>query len=133
SCYDLRERCAALRVRSQAPDPHPRRHGADRSSRAGHTSYRVGAHGPLEYRNPDLFRPGFNHGAWLQTARQRVARARRHSEPIKHHEKHYGGEVPIWVLTEVLDFADVSRLFSGLRVADQFAVAEALNVQIDLS
>lgn len=98
-----------------------------------HTSYRVGRPGPLAYCNPDIFRPEFNHRDWLTIAGKRVGRARRHSEPIKHHEARYGGEVPIWVLMEVLDFADVSKMFSGLRVADQFAIAEALNIGIDLS
>lgn len=98
-----------------------------------HTSYRVGERGPLEYRNAHLFRPSFDHSGWLATARRRIVRAKRHSEPIKHHEAHYDGEVPIWVLTEVLDFADVSMLFSGLRAHDQWLIAEALGVRIDLS
>lgn len=98
-----------------------------------HTSYQLGRPGPLAYREPELFRPDFDHGDWLKTAGRRVARARRHSEPIKHHEAYYGGDMPIWVLMEVLDFADVSKMFSGLRAADQFAVAEAFNVRVDLS
>lgn len=98
-----------------------------------HTSYRIGEHGPLDYRDASLFRPNFDHSGWMATARRRIARAKRHSEPIKHHEARYGGDLPIWVLTEVLDFADVSKLFSGLRTQEQWQIAETLGVRIDLS
>lgn len=96
-----------------------------------HVSYLLGAQGPLAYRDAAMFRPTFDHFGWLATARTRVDRARRHSEPIRHHEAKYRGELPIWVLTEVLDFADVSRLYDGLFARDQWAVAEQLGVTID--
>lgn len=94
-------------------------------------SYRIGSLGPLSYRDAAVFRPTFDHSAWLATARIRTDRARRHSEPIRHHEANYNGELPIWVLTEVLDFADVSKLYSGLLAKDQWAIAERLGVTID--
>ena len=96
-----------------------------------HVSYFVGNLGPLSYRDRTLFRPNFNHAAWLATARTRATRARRHSEPIRHHEAKYDGELPIWVLTEVLDFADVSKLYDGLFSRDQWTIAEQLGVNID--
>jgi len=73
-----------------------------------------------------MFRPTFDHGEWLSTARTRTNRARRHSEPIRHHEANYDGELPIWVLMEVLDFSDISKLYDGLFAKDQWAIAERL-------
>ncbi len=60
-----------------------------------HVSYRIGSIGPLAYRDTSIFRPTFDHDIWLATARLRAARARRHSEPIRHHEAKYNGELPI--------------------------------------
>lgn len=94
-------------------------------------SYVLGAQGPLAYRSPDTFRPSFDHAGWLAIARMRADRARRHSVPIRHHEAKYRGELPIWVLTEVLDFADVSRLYDGLFAREQWAVADRLGVAIN--
>lgn len=96
-----------------------------------HMSYRIGSVGPLAYRDAAIFRPSFDHDGWMVTARARADRARRHSEPIRHHESKYNGELPIWVLTEVLDFADLSRLYDGLLSKDQWAVAERLGVVIN--
>lgn len=96
-----------------------------------HLSYLIGENGPLAYRDATMFRPSFNHSDWLVTARKRADRARRHSEPIRHHEAKYDSELPIWVLTDVLDFVDVSKLYEGLLVKDQWAIAERLGVTVD--
>src|SRR5699024_1650562 len=39
----------------------------------------------------------------------------------------------LWVVAESMDFSDISRLYSGLRGADQQQVAENLNLKIDFS
>lgn len=96
-----------------------------------HLSYLIGSIGPLAYRDAVTFRPTFDHAAWIATARVRVGRARRHSEPIRHHETKYNRELPIWVLAEVLDFADSSRLYDGLFAKEQWAIAEWLGIVID--
>ena len=95
-----------------------------------HVSYQLGSHGPLAYRDPAVFRPTFDHRNWLATANSRMERARRHSDPIRHYKANYNGQLPIWVLAEVLDFADVSKLYEGLFAKDQWAIAERLGVSI---
>jgi abortive infection bacteriophage resistance protein len=97
----------------------------------GHLRYLIGSIGSLAYRDATAFRPTFDHGAWLATARVRADRARRHSEPIRHHEAKDNGELPIWVLMEVLDFADISKLYDGVLARDQWTIAEQLGVVID--
>lgn len=94
---------------------------------------RLVANGPLSYKDPNYFRPTFDHASWVNTANKRVNRASRSNEPIKHYQAEYGGQYPFWVLAEVLDFSDVSRLFEGMLAHDQRAIAEDLGIVPDLS
>ena len=88
---------------------------------------------PLAYTVPQRFRPTFNHEQWMRTAMKRIARAGNSNEAIKHYRKKYDHQYPFWVLAEVLDFADVSRLYEGLPASDQRTIAEEMGVVIDLS
>lgn len=94
---------------------------------------RLGLVDPLSYTDPSRFRPTFDHPKWIATAENRIKRASKHNEAVKHYRSEYGGRYPIWVLAEVLDFVDVSRLFEGLPARDQRGIAEALGFAIDLS
>lgn len=87
---------------------------------------RLVASGPLAYKDPRHFRPTFDHAGWVSTANRRVERVSRSNEPIKHYKAQYGGQYPFWVLAEVLDFSDVSRLYEGMLARDQRAIAEGL-------
>lgn len=93
-----------------------------------HVSDHLGSLDGLAYEDPSHFRPSFDHARWLSTARRRADRARKHSEPIRHYEQKYGGRLPIWGLTEVLDFADVSMLYEGLPALPQRRIAEDLGL-----
>lgn len=88
-----------------------------------HLSHHLGQVGPLAHEDASHFRPGFDHATWLTVARRRISRARSHSEPIRHHLNNYQGSVPLWVLTDVLDFADLSKLYEGMTSRDQWAIA----------
>lgn len=88
---------------------------------------------PLFYLNPKNFRAEFEHKGWLQTAQKRVERVGRRNESIQHYRDCYDSRFPFWVLAEVLDFSDVSRLYDGMRVSDQRLIAEGLEIKIDLS
>lgn len=88
---------------------------------------------PLGYMNIARFRPTFDHARWMATTQKRVKRAARSNESIQHYLNEYGGRFPFWVLAEVLDFADVSRLYDGLLVADQRRIAESFGIVAGLS
>lgn len=88
---------------------------------------------PLAYNEPHRFRSNFNHALWIETARRRIDRARGRNESIRHYRDEYGGRHPFWVLAEVLDFSDLSRLFQGLHPQGQRSIAEGLGIVIDLS
>lgn len=87
---------------------------------------------PLGYADPQRFRPTFDHQGWMATLDKRISRVGRNNEAIKHYRDHYAGNYPFWVLAEVLDFADISRLYEGLPASDQRAIAEDLGFVIDL-
>ena len=88
---------------------------------------------PLAYEDSSNFRGGFDHAKWLTTAHSRVTRAGRRNEAIKHYASKYEGCYPFWVLAEVLDFSDVSRLYEGIPPQVQQEVAENLRIDIDYS
>lgn len=88
---------------------------------------------PLAYTQADQFRPGFNHQHWLDTAHKRVARAARNNAAIQHYRDEYNQQYPFWVLAEVLDFSDISRLYEGLSASKQREIAEGLGIRPNLS
>lgn len=85
---------------------------------------------PLAYTNPSNFREDFNHPKWIDTAKRRISRALPHNEAIKHYKREYG-DFPFWVLAEVLDFGDASRLYEGLRDEDQREIADGLGFSLN--
>ncbi|MGP9722914.1 Abi family protein [Corynebacterium sp. AOP40-9SA-29] len=93
----------------------------------------LGELGPMAYQDATHFRPTFDHAAWLQTVNRRINRARHRNDAVKHHDTHYGGQLPIWALSELLDFADVSRLYEGLPAQIQWNIAERLGVHVELA
>jgi abortive infection bacteriophage resistance protein len=94
-------------------------------SQVGH---QLGAIDPLAHTDPTHFRPTFTHPDWRATAQRRVERARGRDEFVDHHYAVYGGKFPIWVLTDVLDFSDLSKLYAGLKSSDQKVIAEWFGV-----
>lgn len=88
---------------------------------------------PLAYKDPNRFRSSFDHAEWLKTAEGRAERAKRHNESIQHYQCEYGGSYPFWVLAEVLDFSDVSRLFQGLPASSQRRISEDFGIRPDLA
>lgn len=88
---------------------------------------------PLAYTDRSKFRQSFDHAEWIRTARKRIERAGKNNEAIKHYRDNYAGRYPFWVLAEVLDFADISRLFEGLSTRDQRVIAEGLGFVVDLN
>lgn len=59
----------------------------------------------------------------------KLERAQRDSrEEFVSHFAKYGGKMPAWVMTEILDFGALSYLFSGLKAADRNEIALNLGV-----
>ncbi|NIL77350.1 Abi family protein [Rhodococcus sp. B10] len=98
-------------------------------SQVGHT---LGSRGPMSHLDGDKFDPLFvgsgEHMDWLATAFGRVRRQRSKDQALKHHFDNYDGRIPIWVLTDVLDFSDLSKLFAGMQEDDRDAIARWFDI-----
>ena len=95
----------------------------------------LGRRDALAHQNPDCLHGNFakkliTHGAdkgktqhqvWLVKYKALLHRARK--EPfVAHHQQHYGA-LPIWAAIEVWDFGLLSKLFAGMKNADQTTIA----------
>ncbi len=96
-------------------------------SRIGHL---LGEIGPLAHTDAANFRPTFDHTAWWRTGMSRITRARGRDEFVDHHYSNYAGRIPIWGLTDILDFSDLSKLYAGMRAADQKTISDWFRVTI---
>lgn len=48
---------------------------------------------------------------------------------VKHHVLKYHGKMPLWALTEIMTFSDLSKYYSCLYISDQEAIASSVNTQ----
>jgi abortive infection bacteriophage resistance protein len=63
---------------------------------------------------------------WL--SRVLGAQARSHEDFIVHFQQKYDGRLPVWVITEIMDFGMMAHLFRGLKAVDRTAIAADLEV-----
>lgn len=63
---------------------------------------------------------------WQQKTREGVAKAK--DEFVKHHRRHYGGKMPIWVATELWEFGQLSKFFAGMQYSDQKYIARRYGI-----
>ncbi len=66
------------------------------------------------------------HEEWL--TKLLGAQARSSEEFIVHFQRKYDGRVPVWVVTEIMDFGSAAHLYRGLKAADRNAIARDLGV-----
>ena len=92
-------------------------------------SHHLGSIDPLAHQDKDKFRPTFKHADWHSLVQKRIARAKAHSRFVQHHFENREGQIPIWALVEILDFADVSKLYAGMLSEDQRIVARHLGFE----
>lgn len=98
----------------------------------GFTLGRRGAYAHLDQRNLDgRFvrsiggRPS-TYDRWLQKVLG--AQTRSSEDFVLHFQSKYDGRLPVWVVTEILDFGSMSYLFQGLKGSDRNEIAGRLGV-----
>ncbi|HWD82194.1 MAG TPA: Abi family protein, partial [Kribbella sp.] len=98
----------------------------------GFTLGRRGAYAHLDAENldgrftrSDGGRPS-TYDRWLQKVL--AAQARSSEDFVLHFHSKYDGRLPVWVITEILDFGALSYLFQGLQAADRNEIAASLGV-----
>ncbi|MCK0106953.1 MAG: Abi family protein [Oleiphilaceae bacterium] len=79
----------------------------------GHFSKKIQSRGPARGRT--------EHAKWLDKYRSHLWRSRR--EPFVEHYQNNYGQLPIWVAVEVWDFGMMSKLYAGMKIADQDCIA----------
>lgn len=99
-------------------------------------AYLLGSKDPLAHKKPDLLHGHFSkqiktrgfakgktqHQIWLEKYKSLLFRARK--EPfVEHHQQVYG-DLPIWVAIEVWDFGLMSKMYAGMKQADQNIIAK---------
>nr|WP_198012511.1 Abi family protein [Promicromonospora sukumoe] len=71
---------------------------------------------------------------WMQTSHSQWLRRRQDEERrskadfVKHFRAKYGPPLPVWVVTEILDFGGLSYLYDGMIQRDRDEVASALGL-----
>ncbi|MGD7003807.1 Abi family protein [Corynebacterium halotolerans] len=61
------------------------------------------------------------HASWLGLREKEEGRSK--ADFVKHFKKKYGLPLPVWVVTELLDFGGLSRLYAGLLQQDRDSIA----------
>lgn len=109
----------------------------------GHT---LGVHGSMAHTDPTIFRKAFsrydpharlldswetsNHCSWMKSSDAKTGRSK--ADFVKHFKRKYGLPLPVWVVTEVIDFSDLSKIYEGMLENDQRSVAEGIGaVDVD--
>ena len=83
----------------------------------------AGIYGPFGHLHSRNFFPKFSHPEWIEQCRKSAEKSRERF--VEHYREEYDGfpDLPIWVVTELLSFGDVSRLYKGLLRKDQTKIA----------
>ena len=76
-------------------------------------------YGPLSYKESNNFFNKDKHNYFLAELNKKVKSAHKQELFIKHHFLKYKGEIPIWVLVEILSFSSISKLLSNMKVEDK--------------
>ena len=92
----------------------------------------VGAVSPLAYLKPDTFRSSFEFDSWLETVNRRIERAKVRNDAIRHWYSYHDVPAPIWIAIEILDFSDISIIYSGLPTATQWVIADQLGLTVNV-
>jgi abortive infection bacteriophage resistance protein len=93
----------------------------------------LGRNGPFAHRDPASFTPSFlqvgeagtsGHERWIERVRARQDRS--DEVFVAHFRTRYDGQLPVWALTEILEFGQVARLYGGLSNVLGTEIAMAL-------
>ena len=101
-------------------------------------SYLLGEKDAYAYRNSTQLHTTFagrinkmtgnsTHQDWLNRYDKQFKRSK--EDFVKHNRQKYGGDLPIWIASEIWDFGTTSQLLSMMKVPDQAMIAKKYGVQ----
>lgn len=85
-------------------------------------AHKYGAEGYLDASN---FSPHHQAAKFKENLQREITQNKR-SAFVAHHQDHYEGHFPIWVIVELFTFGMLSRFYSDLKTADQKLLAKEL-------
>lgn len=68
-----------------------------------------------------------DHSTWLANVRRLEGSSK--EEFVKHYQSKYGHALPVWVVTEILTFGGLSKLYEGLKPKHRDEIAESLGIK----
>ncbi len=100
-------------------------------------SHTLGKLDPFAYLKPELLHEDFSitldrdrgvtaHHTWLGKHAQLISRSK--EKFISHNKNRYGLPLAIWIACEVWDFGTLSKLFGGMREAEQDTIAQKYGI-----
>jgi abortive infection bacteriophage resistance protein len=101
-------------------------------------SHTLGRYNPFAYLDTALFHPEFSqkltneqgvteHHQWLTKHARLISDSK--EEFVRHNKNNYGLPLAIWVACEVWNFGTMSRLYAGMKEADQDAISTKYGIQ----
>ncbi|WP_426735315.1 Abi family protein [Glutamicibacter sp. 2E12] len=100
-------------------------------------AHELASHDPLALYERSLFRESEDNSGSLQhyglvtQITQRINRAARGGDDhIMHNVEKYGSRLPTWVVVDVLDFSDLSKIFAALKLTHQTKIAACLGLDL---
>lgn len=108
-----------------------------------HVGHTLGRHGAFAHADPSVLDAEFAGGAvvpppgvsnwldsehrkWLENRTRETTRSK--ADFVTHFKKKYGLPLPVWVITELLDFGGLSMLYGGMLQKDRDAIAAQLGL-----
>ena len=76
---------------------------------------------PLAYLDSHYFVDPLHHSKFLVKINELLEKS--NEIFVQHHKEKYNGIFPVWVALEVLNFSDLSKMFSNMKTADQKEIA----------
>lgn len=90
--------------------------------RAQFSYFHAHKYGPLGYKNPDNYNNRHNHEVFNEKIKEDL-KQNKNKLAVKHHNEHYGGEFPIWVIIELFTVSQLSFFYSDMIRADKKQIA----------
>lgn len=47
---------------------------------------------------------------------------------VMHHQKKYSGQMPLWVIVELISFSNISKLYNSMYYSEQKIIADSVNI-----
>jgi abortive infection bacteriophage resistance protein len=93
------------------------------AARAAISNFHASRYEALGYRNESSFDRRHNHRAFMNKI-ERIISKNANLTFVRHHNKKYGGEFPLWVVMEMFSFGTLAVFYQDMKLGDKKEIAE---------